>query len=140
MLRLPADRNEGCIECLHDPNDTRSIYWRKLYEDKFIVEDDFDELKEIQRRHWKTVNNADVLNITVVATLNCNSDCVYCYQRNLDLQYAEMTEADFDGLYGFLLKVPQRNIHINWFGGEPILAKDQILKFCAKADKDKRHT
>ena len=140
LLQLPADRNEGCIECLRNPNDTRSVYWRKLYEDKFIVEDDFDELKEIRRRHWKTVNNAEELNITVVATLNCNSDCVYCYQRNLNLQYAEMTEVDFDGLYEFLLKVPQRNIHINWYGGEPLLAKDQILKFCARADKDKRHT
>lgn len=139
LLQLPADRNEGCIECLQNPNNTMSIYWRKLYEDKFIIEDDYDEKKEIQRRHWKTVNNADGLDITVIATLKCNSDCVYCYQRNLDFQYSEMTEADFDALYEFLLKVPQRKIHINWYGGEPLLAKDKILKFCAKADKDKRH-
>ncbi|MDE6620096.1 MAG: radical SAM protein [Lachnospiraceae bacterium] len=140
LLQIPFERNEGFVECLQNPNNTRSIYWQKLYEDRFIVEDDYDERKEIQRRHWKTVNSADELNITVISTLKCNSDCVYCYQRGLDLQYAEMTEDDFDGLYEFLLKVPQRNIHINWYGGEPLLAKDAILKFCAKADKDKRHT
>ncbi|MDE7205334.1 MAG: radical SAM protein [Lachnospiraceae bacterium] len=140
LLQLPADRNEGCIECLQNPNNTMSIYWPKLYEDKFIIEDDYDELKEIQRRHWKTVNSADELNLTVISTLHCNSDCTYCYQRNLGFEYSEMTEADFDGLYTFLLGVPQKKIHINWYGGEPLLAKEQILKFCAKADKDKRHT
>lgn len=140
LLQLPADRNEGCIECLKNPNNTRSIYWHKLYEDRFIIEDDCDELKEIQRRHWKTANSADELDITVVSTLKCNSDCTYCYQRNLDFQYPEMTEDDFDGLYEFLKGAPQKNIHINWYGGEPLLVKDQILRFCAKADKDKRHT
>lgn len=140
LLQLPADRNEGCLKCLQNPNDTRSVYWPKLYEEKFIVEDDYDELKEIQRRHWKTVNSADELNVTVISTLKCNSDCTYCYQRNLDFRYEEMTEDDFDGLYAFLLEVPQRNIHISWYGGEPLLARDRILNFCARADKDKRHT
>lgn len=140
LLQLPADRNEGCLECLQNPNDTRSVYWPKLYEDKFIVEDDYDELKEIQRRHWKTVNSADELNVTAVSTLKCNSDCTYCYQRNLDFRYEEMTEDDFDGFYDFLLEVPQRNIHISWYGGEPLLARDRILNFCARASKDKRHT
>lgn len=140
MLQLPAERNEGCIECLKNPNNTRSIYWNKLYEDRFIVEDDYDEMKEIQRRHWRAVNSADELRITVIATLKCNSDCIYCDQRNLDFQYSEMTEDDFDRLYEFLTGASQKKIHINWYGGEPLLAKDKILKFCAKADKDKRHT
>lgn len=139
LLQLPVERNQGCIECLQNPNNTQSVYWRKLYEDKFIVEDDHDELKEIERRHWKTVNSADELNITVIVTLKCNSDCTYCYQRNLDFQYPEMTETDLDGLYDYLCGVPQRRVHINWYGGEPLLAKDQILRFCAKAAKDKRH-
>lgn len=140
LLQLPADRNEGCLKCLQNPNDTRSVYWPKLYEDKFIVEDDYDELKEIRRRHWKTVNSVDELNVTAVSTLKCNSDCTYCYQRNLDFRYEEMTEDDFDGFYDFLLKMPQRNIHISWYGGEPLLARDRILDFCARASKDKRHT
>lgn len=140
LLQLPADRNEGCIECLKNPNNTMSVYWPKLYEDRFIIEDDCDERKEIQKRHWRTVNRADELNLTVISTLNCNSDCVYCYQRNLAFQYTEMTEENFDGLYRFLLGVPQKNIHINWYGGEPLLAKEHILEFCAKANKDRRHT
>lgn len=140
LLQLPADRNEGCLKCLQNPNDTTSIYWPKLYEDRFIVEDDYDERKEIQRRHWKTVNSADGLNVTVISTLRCNSDCTYCYQRNLDFRYEEMTDDDFDGFYTFLLGVPQKKIHINWYGGEPLLARDRILRFCARADKDKKHT
>ncbi len=140
LLQLPADRNEGCIRCLQNPNDTTSIYWPKLYEDRFIVEDDYDEMREIQRRHLKTVNSTDELNITVISTLKCNSDCTFCYQRNLDFQCEEMTDDDFDGLYTFLLGVPQRNIHISWYGGEPLLAREKILKFCARADKDKKHT
>lgn len=140
LLELPANKKKGCAKCLQNPNDSTSIYWRKLYEERFIVEDNYDELSEIRRRHLRTVNSADEWNITVVCTLKCNSDCVYCYQRNLDFKYPEMTETDFQGLYEFLVKLPQRNIHINWYGGEPLLVKERILEFCDKADRDKQHT
>ncbi len=140
LLKLPAEKNEGCIKCLENPNDRTSIYWSKLYSDKFIIEDHYDELKETQRRHWKTVNNSDELNLTVICTFGCNSDCVYCYQRNLDFECLEMSSADFVQLRTFLNGIPQKYIHINWYGGEPLLVKDKILHFCAEMDKDKKHT
>lgn len=127
LLKLPVDKNEGCIKCLENPNDHTSIYWSKLYSDKFIVDENYDELEEIQRRHWKAINSSDQLDLTVICTFGCNSDCIYCYQRNLTYQYLEMSEADFDGLCAFLNKAPQRYIHINWYGGEPLLAKE---KYC----------
>jgi len=139
LLKLPADKNEGCIKCLENPNDSTSIYWSKLYSDKFIIDDNFDELKETQSRHWKTVNSGDQLDLTVICTFDCNSDCIYCYQKNLTFQCLEMSETDFDGLCTFLSKASQQYIHINWYGGEPLLAKEKILRLCAELDKDKKH-
>ena len=138
LLKLPADKNEGCIKCLENPNDSTSIYWSKLYSDKFIIDDNFDELKETQSRHWKTVNSGDQLDLTVICTFDCNSDCIYCYQKNLTFQCLEMSETDFDGLCTFLSKASQQYIHINWYGGEPLLAKEKILRLCAELDKDKK--
>ena len=140
LLKLQADKNEGCIKCLENPNDSTSIYWSKLYSDKFIIDDNFDELKETQSRHWKTVNSGDQLDLTVICTFDCNSDCIYCYQKNLTFQCLEMSETDFDGLCTFLSKASQQYIHINWYGGEPLLAKEKILRLCAELDKDKKHT
>ena len=139
LLSLPAALEEGCANCLENPNNKDTIYWRKLYNDRFIVEDSYDEMKEIQRRHWRTANTVNEYNLTVLCTLKCNSECTYCYQRNLEIEYAEMTESDFEGLYEYLCKVPQQNIHINWFGGEPMLLKNQILNFCKKTDRDRKH-
>ncbi len=140
LLKLPIDKNEGCMKCLENPNDRTSIYWTKLYADKFIIDDNYDELKEIQCRHWKTVNHVDQLDLTVICTFDCNSDCIYCYQKNLTFQHLEMSQTDFEGLRIFLSKAPQRYIHINWYGGEPLLAKEKILRLCADLDKDKKHT
>lgn len=139
LLSLPAALEEGCANCLENPNNKDTIYWRKLYNDRFIVEDSYDEMKEIQRRHWRTANTVNEYNLTVLCTLKCNSECTYCYQRNFEIEYAEMTESDFEGLYEYLCKVPQQNIHINWFGGEPMLLKNQILNFCKKTDRDRKH-
>ena len=139
LLSLPAALEEGCIKCLENPNDKDTIYWQKLYNDHFILDDNHDEMKEIQHRHWRSANAVSEYSLTVLCTLKCNSECTYCYQRNLEFEYEEMTESDFDGLYQYLCQVPQRNIHINWFGGEPMLLKNQILSFCRKADRDRKH-
>ncbi len=139
LLSLPATMNEECVACLENPNDRDSIYWQKLYKDKFIIEDDYDELIEMQRRHWRTVSQSDEYNLTVICTLKCNSDCTYCYQRNLDFKYIEMTQTDLIGLYEFLLSIPKKMININWCGGEPMLMRKQILKFCKMLDSDKNH-
>lgn len=139
LLSLPEALEEGCVKCLENPNNKDTIYWRKLYNDRFIVDDNYDEMKEIQRRHWRTANTVNEYSVTVLCTLKCNSECTYCYQRNLEFEYAQMTESDFDGLYEYLCKVPQQNIHINWFGGEPMLLKNQILNFSRRADRDRKH-
>ena len=106
LLSLPAALEEGCIKCLENPNDKDTIYWQKLYNDHFILDDNHDEMKEIQHRHWRSANAVSEYSLTVLCTLKCNSECTYCYQRNLEFEYEEMTESDFDGLYQYLCQVP----------------------------------
>ena len=124
LLSLPEALEEGCVKCLENPNNKDTIYWRKLYNDRFIVDDNYDEMKEIQRRHWRTANT--VMSTALGALyLKCIVN-VPMLSENLEFEYAQMTESDFDGLYEYLCKVPQQNIHINWFGGEPMLLKTRF--------------
>lgn len=139
LLQIPQNDDAFLGECLLNPNDRQNEFWKILYDNQFIIEDDNNELKEVRFRHWQAVYNTDTLEITVVCTLKCNSDCLYCYQKNLGISYFEMDESDFQGLYEYLVRVPQRQININWYGGEPLLQQKQILDFCSKLNMDSKH-
>lgn len=68
----------------------------------------------------------DVIGLTIMPTEKCNFRCVYCYE---DFQLGKMNNAVVNKIKMFLgSRVPElRRLDINWFGGEPLLAKDIIF-------------
>jgi uncharacterized protein len=140
LLQISHNDDVSFLECILNPNNKHHEFWKTLYDNQFIIDDDYNELKEIRFRHWQAVyNNTDILEITVVCTLKCNTECLYCYQKNLGITYYEMDGLDYEGLYEYLIGVPQKQININWYGGEPLLHQRQILDFCSKLHMDSKH-
>jgi uncharacterized protein len=66
-----------------------------------------------------------ILRLTIYPTEQCNFRCRYCYQY---YKNGKMSSETVNALLLFLEKrLPTLNvIHINWFGGEPLLAQDII--------------
>lgn len=65
------------------------------------------------------------LNLILFSTEQCNFRCKYCYE---DFAIGKMTTPVISGVKNLLsLRVPElKFLHIHWFGGEPLLAKELI--------------
>lgn len=66
------------------------------------------------------------LEFTILASTDCNFKCQYCYE-----QFAPQT-IDHQFIEKFLLYIEKNisyysSVFVDWFGGEPLLAKNQIL-------------
>lgn len=114
-----------------------------LQEFGFIIPDDLDELYAIRRDMFLHRFSRGALALTLLPTLGCNLACTYCYEsgvRRGGLMSPEVEEAILqyindrcprDGMLG-----------LTWYGGEPLLAPDLILRVsaAAKAIADQKHT
>jgi len=81
--------------------------------------------KTLERRIFYALRD-DVLRLTILPTEQCNFRCFYCYESfKLGKMSKETSES--------ILKLVKRRastlkfLHINWFGGEPLIAKDIII-------------
>lgn len=80
------------------------------------------------------------LNITIMADTVCNFKCVYCYE--------EYTPQFIDSKFATVfLKYVLDNVHLysslflEWFGGEPLLAKEKLIEIsseCKRICREKR--
>ncbi len=67
-----------------------------------------------------------LLSLIILPTENCNFRCTYCYE---DFAVGRMKSSVLSGLKSFLdRRCPELDyINVEWFGGEPLMAKDVIL-------------
>lgn len=93
----------------------------------FLVPVGYDENVVANVEYLKEVMNP-TLGLTIVPTFRCNFRCPYCYQ---DHENSEIMSNDTQDA---ILKYVRKNIskytgvEISWFGGEPLLCTDIILK------------
>lgn len=82
--------------------------------------------KKLEKRIISSVTS-DILRLTIYPTEQCNFRCSYCYQY---YENSKMSEEMVCALLSFLNKRLNslKVLHINWFGGEPLLAQDIIYK------------
>lgn len=92
----------------------------------FLVEDSHDEdLYNILKMKRLTTNYAgNTLLLTIAITRACNFDCSYCYEGNRS--GLPMSEEVEEKLIAFIRRFKTQNLGITWYGGEPLLAFEQI--------------
>lgn len=112
-----------------------STQWLEaLKETHFIIDTDFDELNFIKFRYYRSLYSSDSLYLVILPTLWCNLDCPYCFEYKKPVFMSKELE-------DVLLKWIETNfrnkrfIHISWFGGEPLIAKDAIYRLTEKIQK-----
>lgn len=139
---LILDENEKIMaeKILSDPNNTAGIdemLRESLIRNEFIIRDTVNELNIIKYRYLNLVYNKNELSLTVLPTLQCNFNCVYCYQKISREVYKENnSEEEFTGLikeriYKMIqnkLSQGVRHVRLTWYGGEPTLAMNDIIK------------
>lgn len=110
---------------LSNPNRIGSLRQATLHkifrEQGVIVPEIFDELDYFRKRHAQSkYMPSQTLGLTICPTLNCNFRCTYCYQHHPAGMMAENIQ---DKIVAYIENsCPKvKNLHVTWFGGEPLL-------------------
>ena len=117
-----------------DPLKLKNSIVQQLYKGRFLIEKNFDELAFLQYKYDSQKYNKDVMTLTIAPTLNCNFDCHYCFENK------EIGQID-DVIEDKILQLINNNINkikllrINWFGGEPLLAKNKVMSITRAIDR-----
>lgn len=90
----------------------------------FILDDDFDEIKDIERKRQEFLASEDQA-LTIITTTDCNARCYYCFEAGIK-RYS-MTRETADALVDFCKKnFRKKELRLSWFGGEPLMNFDII--------------
>lgn len=101
----------------------------------FLVDESTNEFDTIKDRFIKTKYDRDNVVLVMLASENCNFRCPYCFV------YAKRGYNMKKWVYSAVLKHIENvatsnfNLRINWFGGEPTLAENQIIIFMEKLNE-----
>jgi uncharacterized protein len=93
----------------------------------FILDDDFDELKNIEILINRRKFDSSSFGLTIMPTSDCNLHCPYCYETK-NREY--MDKSVQDELVTFVEKRLEdvKYFGVSWYGGEPLLAVDTIVE------------
>jgi len=93
----------------------------------FLIDDDFDEINHIKASLHASRYNNSVMSLTIAPTMACNFACAYCFENGID-RNEEMSEDTMKRLVNFIEARASHldELHITWFGGEPLLAVPQL--------------
>lgn len=78
-------------------------------------------------------NSANVIQLIPIITQDCNFRCIYCYEKHIK---NVMSEDILNGMVEYVKSEIASNkikfVVLSWFGGEPLLYKDLIIKYTTK--------
>jgi uncharacterized protein len=99
---------------------------KKLIAGRFIVPEELDEVNYLKVLHYHQRFHLPIKGLTIAPTLNCNFDCVYCYEG--EKQALTMTNEIMDALLKYIdtFLISARRFSVGWYGGEPLLCLDKI--------------
>lgn len=108
----------------------------ELLTSHFICENDLTEENIVLKINRELRYGNHYARITVLPTINCNFKCWYCYESHKESQ---MTEADAEAVIAFIKNIITHHrleaLHVDWFGGEPLLYFDEVVYKIGKAVK-----
>ena len=81
------------IENNDDPN------FADLVNGGIIINNDIDELK-VADKVYNSILSANVLELTIIVTDDCNFKCGYCYQENREYSY--MNDSVLNGILNYI--------------------------------------
>ena len=93
----------------------------------FIVADDVDELKSLERAYNAHRFDPRQATLTIAPTMACNFGCDYCFQGQ-DKPNETMSSEVQDAIVNMIAHANPvlRNVGVAWYGGEPLLRKHVI--------------
>ncbi|MDR1197847.1 MAG: radical SAM protein [Prevotellaceae bacterium] len=136
FLKLSKDLFNYIVECKITPGLIGNIsddVLKMLTDNKILVNENGDE-KFVQELKFKTnmaTYSQNNIGLTIAPTNECNFRCPYCFEENK--KSVSMTDKTIDDLIAFIESHKNaKTMGITWYGGEPLLAFDNIKKILEK--------
>ena len=103
---------------------------------RFLVEMGTDELSHYTQLHSTQelfLSSADrgITTYRILPTTGCNARCFYCFEQGVQITNMNETTADAVIDYIKCTRDPQKKLHLEWFGGEPLLRTATIHRICS---------
>lgn len=114
--------------------------FRQMKEDGYIIDSAFDELAYIRFQNRLQIYENKRLHLTINPTLDCNLTCWYCSTEYAKAQHNgrmsdEMVEAVKKHIDYQITKAKIPALHLDWFGGEPLMYFNEVIVPIAKHAK-----
>lgn len=130
LLRL-SSRDYWSVRAFLDGELSRSnaspLLLEQLVCARMLIADDVDEIKFLRHRYEVSQADKKTLGLTLVVSLQCNFDCLYCFER----KYSSTMNDDIEAAVLRFVKAQAPKIDqltITWYGGEPLVGKAALLR------------
>jgi len=108
--------------------------YKALVQKKIVTQNDKDDfliLKSILM-NYRSENNH--INITIAPTMDCNYACHYCFEK---CKKSYMDSGTSNTIAKYINKhLKSKSLHITWFGGEPLLALNEMQEIYFQIDRE----
>lgn len=108
-----------------------------LLKNKFVISSSVNELDVVKSQLDTTNDSSDYYILTINPTLSCNFRCWYCYENHSGKK--NMSRNDISSIIKLvetiLCQPSIKYIHLNFFGGEPLLCFSSVVKPLIEAAK-----
>lgn len=124
------------IKILYDENTPKEVEYKHydfftfLIEKGFYVPDDENESDKCITSWEEQDNDPSTYTITINPTLNCNMHCWYCYEKHNSRKIMSLNIIDRVKTFisRIILEPTLKDLNLSFFGGEPLLAFQNIVK------------
>lgn len=120
---------------LLSPEETVEENRSELIANWFLVPFEYDEKKrtdDLRRIVVKLRSSTlSTTHFTILTTTDCNARCFYCYEKGISKLTMSMETARDVARY-MAKKCGDESLHLNWFGGEPLLNSSAIDTICSE--------
>ncbi len=108
----------------HQPGNSTELI-EALVAQKYLIADDVNEMAIIENRKMSGIRDANRLDVIIMPTLDCNFNCIYCYE---DKKPGKMSDKTVGVIKKWMAaEIPKHKlVLLSWFGGEPLMGIGQI--------------
>lgn len=119
----------------HDLNQLSENDVTYLKGEGFLVENNLNEIGLLRNAYEEKKYLNDTANIVIGITLECNFCCPYCFEKRCNGYMSGNVQKKLIKYIDSLLENGIKELHIDWFGGEPLLYPDIIIKLSARINE-----
>jgi len=117
-------------DCCTKIRDIHPDFYDTMVQQGFIIEATIDENQAAEKMLFSYINNHETYHLTINPTMDCNFKCWYCYENHhkgsmMSHEILNRTFLLIDKIAG---NENLKRFHIYFFGGEPFLYYDSIVK------------